>query len=207
MAEKTTVLIADDHAIMRLGLKMLISEQKDLKLVGEAEDGQDAVAAVTAKRPDVVVLDLQMPVVDGIEATKRIIEIAPMTKIIILTSFGSSDGIARALREGAVGAVLKSETENELIKAIRLASAGKSYVSEEIEAQIAADPPIQDLSPRQLEIISCITRGLSNAEIGQALGIDRYTVKTHLAILFKKLGAANRAEAIAIAMRKHLLKP
>ena len=206
MAEKTTVLIADDHALVRIGLRMLISSQRDLKLVAEAEDGDEAIAAVERHRPDVAVLDLQMPGMDGIEATERILKAHPDVKVIILTSFGTSDGISRALEKGAVGAVLKSETENELIKAIHLATAGKTYISEEIEAQIAADPPVKDLSPRQLEIIDGITRGLSNTEIGELLGIDRNTVKTHLAILFQKLGVANRAEAVAIALRKNLLK-
>ena len=207
MAEKTTVLIADDHAIVRIGLKMLISSQKDLKVIGEAEDGQEAIAAVGEKHPDVVIMDLQMPVVDGVEATERIRETDPNTKIIILTSFGSSDGISRVLEMGAAGAVLKSETENELIKAIRFAVAGKSYVSDEIKAQITADPPVRDLSPRQLEIISCLIRGLDNTEIGELLGIDRNTVKTHIRILFQKLGVANRTEATALALRKQLVKP
>ena len=203
---KIKVLIADDHTLVRLGLRLLISSQKDLELVGEAEDGEEAVSAVERKKPDVVVLDLQMPVVDGVEATERIRALHPEINVIILTSFGSSDGISHALEKGAVGAILKSETETALVKAIRLAAVGKQYVTEEIKAQIAADPPIKSLSPRQLEIISGITRGLSNAEIGEQLGIDRFTVKNHLAILFQKLGAANRSEAIAIALRKHLLK-
>ena len=203
---KIKVLIADDHTLVRMGLRMLVSSQKDLEFVGEAEDGQEAVAAVERKRPDVVVMDLQMPIVDGIEATERIAKSHPGTKVIILTSYGSSDGISHALEKGAVGAILKSETETALVKAIRLAAAGKSYITEEIRAQIAADPPIKDLSPRQLEIISAITRGLSNAEIGDLLGIDRFTVKNHLAILFQKLGVANRTEAVAIALRKQLVK-
>jgi len=203
---KIKVLIADDHTLVRMGLRLLVSSQKDLEFVGEAEDGEQALAAVGKCRPDVVVMDLQMPVMDGIEATERIRRDYPNTHVVILTSYGSSDGISHALEKGAVGAILKSETETALAKAIRLAAEGKSYVTEEIQAQIAADPPVKDLTPRQLEIIAGITRGLSNAEIGEQLGIDRFTVKNHLAILFQKLGAANRSEAIAIALRKHLLK-
>lgn len=203
---KIKVLIADDHTLVRLGLRLLITSQKDFKLVGEVDDGREAIAAVARERPDVVVLDLQMPIVDGVEATEQIRAHYPETNIIILTSFGSSDGISHALEKGAIGAVLKSETETALVKAIRLAAVGKPYITEEIKAQIAADPPIKNLSPRQLEIISGVTRGLSNAEIGEQLGIDRFTVKNHLAILFQKLGAANRSEAIAIALRKQLLK-
>lgn len=203
---KIKVLIADDHTLVRMGLRLLISSQKDLELVGEAEDGSEAISVVERKKPDVVVIDLQMPIVDGVEATERIRAISPKTNVILLTSFVSSDGISHALEKGAIGAILKTETETALVKAIRLAAVGESYITEEIRAQIAADPPIKSLSPRQLEIISSITRGLSNAEIGEQLGIDRITVKNHLAILFQKLGAANRSEAIAIALRKHLLK-
>lgn len=203
---KIKVLIADDHTLVRMGLRLLISSHKDLELVGEAEDGSEAISVVERKKPDVVVIDLQMPIVDGVEATERIRAISPKTNVILLTSFVSSDGISHALEKGAIGAILKTETETALVKAIRLAAVGESYITEEIRAQIAADPPIKSLSPRQLEIISSITRGLSNAEIGEQLGIDRITVKNHLAILFQKLGAANRSEAIAIALRKHLLK-
>jgi len=203
---KIKVLIADDHTLVRMGLRLLVSSQKDLELVGEVEDGEQALAAVEKQRPDVVVMDLQMPVMDGIEATERIRKAHPDTQVVILTSYGSSDGISHALERGAVGAILKSETETALAKAIRLAAEGKSYITEEIKAQLAADPPVKDLTPRQLEIIAGITRGLSNAEIGEQLGIDRFTVKNHLAILFQKLGAANRSEAIAIALRKQLLK-
>lgn len=203
---KIKVMIADDHALVRMGLRLLISQQKDLTLVGEAEDGEQAIALVAKEHPDVAVLDLQMPVVDGTQATDRIRTEFPGTKVIILTSYITSDGISHALEKGATGAILKSETETALIEAIRLASEGKSYITKEIEAQIASDPPVKDLSPRQLQIIDGLTRGLSNAEIGEMLGIDRFTVKNHLVALFQKLGAANRSEAIAIALRKHLIK-
>ena len=207
MPAKTKVLIADDHALIRMGIRLLISSEKDLELVGEEKDGEAAVEAVAKKRPDVVVLDLQMPKLDGVGATERIRQDFPGTNVVLLTSHITSDGISHALEKGAVGAVLKSETETALVKAIRLAKEGKSYISAEIVSQIKNDPPVKDLSPRQLEIIECLNRGLNNNEIGETLGIERLTVKTHLQILFQKLGAANRSEAIAIALRKHLINP
>lgn len=207
MPAKTKVLIADDHALIRMGIRLLISSQKDLELVAEVKDGEAAVEAVAKHRPDVVVLDLQMPKLDGVGATEKIRQAFPETKVVLLTSHITSDGISHALDKGAIGAILKSETETALISAIRLAKEGKSYISAEIESQIKNDPPVKDLSPRQVEILECLNRGLNNNEIGETLGIERLTVKTHLQILFQKLGAANRSEAIAIALRKHLINP
>ena len=200
------VLIADDHALVRMGVRLLIASQKDLTLVAEVKNGKEAVAAVEHLRPDVAVLDLLMPQMDGIEATARIRETSPETQVVILTSFGTSDGLSQALANGAIGAVLKSETENELVLAIRHAAAGKSHVTEEIRAQLAAEPPLPPLSPRQLDVLQSITRGLSNPDIAQALGIDMATVKTHIAKIFEKLGVANRSEAVAVALRKQLVK-
>lgn len=206
MPAKTKVLIADDHALIRMGIRLLISSQKDLDLVAEVKDGEAAVEAVAKHHPDVVVLDLQMPKLDGVGATEKIRQSFPETKVLLLTSHITSDGISHALDKGAIGAILKSETETALINAIHLAKEGKSYISAEIASQIKNDPPVKDLSARQLEILECLNRGLNNSEIGETLGIEPLTVKTHLQILFKKLGAANRSEAVAIALRKQLLK-
>jgi len=200
------VLIADDHALVRMGLRLLISSQKDFALVAEVKNGREAVAAVERLAPDVVVMDLMMPQMDGIEATAKIKAMRPETQIVILTSYGSSDGISQALANGAIGAVLKSETENELVKAIRHAAKGKAHVTAEIQAQLETDPPLPALTPRQLDVLGSITRGLSNADIARELGINEVTVKTHVTTLFEKLGVANRAEAAAIALRKQLLK-
>ena len=170
------------------------------------KNGKEAVAAVERFRPDVAVLDLLMPQMDGIEATAGIRETSPETQVVILTSFGTSDGLSQALANGAIGAVLKSETENELVLAIRHAAAGKSHVTEEIRSQLAAEPPLPALTPRQLDVLKSITNGLSNPDIAQELGIDMATVKTHIAKIFEKLGVANRSEAVAVALRKQLVK-
>ena len=203
---KIKVLIADDHALVRMGVRLLISSQQDLELVAEVKNGKEAVSAVNRFHPHVAVLDLLMPQMDGIETTAKIKETNPETEVVILTSYGTSDGISQALSNGAIGAILKSETEDELVKAIRLAAAGKPHITQEIQSQIDADPPISKLSPRQMDILASVTRGLSNADIALELGINIVTVKTHITSIFEKLGAANRSEAVAIALRKHLLK-
>ena len=200
------VLIADDHALVRMGLRLLISSIKDLTLVGEAKDGEDAVQLALRMHPDVVVMDLLMPRKDGIEATREIRQKMPDVQVVILTSNNTSDGLAHAVRSGANGAVLKSETESELVTAIRAVARGERYVTEEINNQIADDPPIGNLSPRQLDVLASVTRGLSNADIARELGISEVTVKTHVATIFEKLGVTNRVEAAAIALRKQLLK-
>lgn len=200
------VLIADDHALVRMGLRLLISSIRDLTLVGEAKDGEDAVRLALRLHPDVIVMDLLMPRKDGIEATREIRQKMPDVQVVILTSNNTSDGLAHALRSGANGAVLKSETESELVTAIRAVARGERYVTEEISNQIADDPPVGNLSPRQLDVLASVTRGLSNADIARELGISEVTVKTHVATIFEKLGVANRVEAAAIALRKQLLK-
>ena len=203
---KIRILIADDHSIVRMGLATLLEMENDLELVGMAVNGKVAVAEATKAKPDIVVMDLMMPVMDGIEATKAIKAKLPKTKVILFTTFPTSDLISKALESGAVGAIFKSAADTELIKAIHEVAAGKTYISDDIQKLIASDPPVAALSPRQTEILESIVRGLSNAEIGMQLGITPTVVREHTITLFQKIGAANRAEAVAIALRKHLLK-
>ena len=200
------LLIADDHSIVRMGLATLLELEDDLELVGMSVNGKTAVAEAAKTKPDIVVMDLMMPVMDGIEATKAIKAKLPKTKVILFTTFPTSDLISKALESGAVGAIFKSAADTELIKAIREVAAGKTYISDDIQKLIASDPPVAALSPRQTEILESIVRGLSNAEIGMQLGITPTVVREHTITLFQKIGAANRAEAVAIALRKHLLK-
>ena len=200
------VLIADDHAIVRMGLKLLIDSTKDLTLVGEVKNGAEAVSAALRLHPDVIVMDLMMPQKDGVQATAEITELSPDAKVVLLTTYGTSDGIAHAIEAGAVGAVLKSDAETELVPAIRKVAAGKTAISAEIRRQIAANPPIPPLTPRQRDILASITRGHTNADIARELGITEITVKNHISLLFEKLGVSNRSEAAAIALRKQLVK-
>ena len=200
------VLIADDHTIVRIGLKALFAEEADIEVVGEAKNGVEAVKMAIETRPDVVIMDLQMPKKDGVEATRELAEKLPSAAVAILTTYGTSDGIAHALQAGARGAMLKTADDARLVSAIRKIAGGEEYVSPDIRKLLAEDPPIPELSARQREILKSLTSGLTNKEIAQQLGIRRDSVEDHINTLFAKLGAANRTEAVAIALRKHLLK-
>ena len=200
------VLLADDHAIVRMGLASLLGTKNDIEVIGEAEDGEAAVRKALKQAPDVVIMDLMMPKMDGVEATAEIHRRLPDVKIMVLTSYGASDGIAHALSAGATGALMKSTEFSEFVAAIRRVAAGERVIAPEIARQLAEDPPVPELTPRQAEILQSITRGLTNADIARQLGIREDSVKEHVNAIFAKLGAANRSEAVAITLRKHLLK-
>jgi NarL family two-component system response regulator LiaR len=200
------VLIVDDHAILRMGLASLLASKSEIEVVGDASDGPSGIRKALKLKPDVVIMDLMMPGMDGIEATKELLAKAPESKILILTTFGTSNGINNALEAGAMGAVMKNCDFSELADAIRAVASGKRYVAADVERILVADPPVAALSPRQMEILQSIVRGLSNPDIAKQLGISVNMVKEHVESLFQKIGAANRTEAVAIAFRKHLLK-
>ena len=200
------ILIADDHAIVRMGLASLLSTQVGFKVIGDAEDGEMAIQKAVELKPDVIIMDIMMPNMDGIAATAEIHKILPEAKIIILTTFGTSDGIASALNAGAIGALLKNAPNTELIAAIRTVVNGEKSISEEIQRFMEEDPPAKALTDRQKEILEGLTRGLTNKDIAKSLHIREDRVKEHVNTIFAKLGAANRTEAVAIAMRKQLLK-
>ena len=200
------VLIADDHLIVRTGLAALLGTEKDIKVVGQAKNGIEAVREALRLHPDVIIMDLMMPRKDGVEATAELAEKAPEVKVILLTTFGTSDGIAHALAVGAKGAILKNADNAELARAIRKVAEGGEFISAEIRQQLAVDPPIPSLTPRQREILDSMVRGLNNLDIAKQLGIRRDGVKEHVNAILTKIGASNRTEAVAIALRKHLLK-
>lgn len=206
MGNKIKVLIADDHSIVRMGLASLLNAEPDIEVIGEAENGEVAVTKARELNPDVVVMDLVMPQKDGSTATAEILDEFPEIKILLLTTFGTSDGIARALAAGASGALMKNTDFNEFVSSIRIVAAGGKAVSKEIEQLMADDPPVHDLTQRQKDILSSVMRGLTNADIAKQFTIRESSVKDHLTAIFTKLGAANRSEAISIALRKHLLK-
>jgi len=203
---KISVLIVDDHAILRMGLASLLNAKESFEVVGDTSNGRSGIQKAQKLHPDVVIMDLMMPGMDGIETTRQLIEKAPDSKILILTTFGTSDGITHALDAGAMGAIMKNCDFTELVTAIRTVARGEQYVSPEVRRILSKDPPIVPLSPRQTEILRSIVRGLSNPDIVKQLGISLDMVKEHTEVLFQKLGAANRAQAVAIALRKHLLK-
>lgn len=203
---KTRILIADDHTIVRMGLAALLRTERDFDVVGEAANGEEAVAKAVRLAPDVILMDLMMPKMDGIAATAEIHGKVPSAKVLILTTFGTSDGIARALKSGAAGALMKSAENADLIRAIRTVVSGGRYLSPEVERQIEADPPVPELTPRQKDVLASMVKGLSNPDIARTLGIRRDGVAEHVNAILQKIGAANRTEAVAIAVRKQLLK-
>ncbi len=203
----TRVLIVDDHAILRMGLASLLSSKKDIEVVGDAANGPEGIRRAIELKPDVVVMDLMMPGMGGAEATARLLEKAPDAKVLIITTFDTSDGIDRALKAGARGAIMKNCDFEELVDALRTVASGGSYIAPDVKRLFSNDPPSITLSPRQREMLQSIARGLSNPDIAKQFGISIYVVKEHIAALFAKIGAANRSEAVAIAMRKNLLAP
>jgi NarL family two-component system response regulator LiaR len=202
---KIKVLVADDHAIVRIGLKSVLDYEADIEVVGEAKNGIEAVQEAERTRPDVIIMDLVMPRKDGVSATREIHARLPDTKILILTTFGTSDGIAHALEEGASGAMMKTADDEKIVSAIRRIARGETYISPDIRRQLQENPPVPKLSPRQMEVLSRIANGKSNKEIAAELGIRIDSVEDIANALYAKLGVSNRAEAVDIAHRKHLL--
>lgn len=203
---KIKVLIADDHTIVRAGLAALLGTEHDLEVIGQAKNGVEAIHETIRLRPDVVIMDLMMPKKDGVEATAEISAKVPTAKVILLTTFGTSDGIAHALTNGANGAILKDADNTQIAAAIRKVASGGEYVSQEIRQQLAVDPPIPELTPRQKDILGSMVRGLTDHDMARQFGIRQDGVNDHVRAILAKLGAANRTEAVAIALRKHLLK-
>lgn len=204
--KKTSVMIVDDHSVVRMGLAAIINLEKDFKVCGEAENGEEAVRLAADLNPDVVITDLVMPGMDGADTTRELLKVSPESRVLILTTFGNASDISRALAAGAVGAVTKNLSNDDLIMAIRAARNGERYLSPEIERSLAEYDGEILLTERQREVLDSITRGLSNDNIATQLGISKSRVKQHLNELYEKLGAYNRAEAVSIALRRHILK-
>jgi len=201
-----SVLIVDDHSVVRIGMSALLSAEADMQVIGKAKNGLEAISQARTLQPDVIVMDMEMPRKDGIETTTEIIAEQPDAKILILTSFSTTDRIAKAITAGALGAIMKNADDSEMVAAIRAVGRGKIYLAKDIKRLFKEDPPMPELSPRQLEILNSITRGLTNQDIATQLGITLDMVKKHMTALLQKMNVANRSEAVAIALKKHLLK-
>ena len=204
--KKIRVLVADDHAIVRMGLIALLAIDGDIEVVGEAEDGAEAVRLAESTKPDVVVMDIMMPVMDGIDATAEIVKRVPGAKVLVLTTSNSSDDYSRALAAGARGIVVKRAANMELLSSIRKVADEKTVMSPEARLLMQEDPPAPKFTDRQLGIIHSMMRGLTNHEIATQFNITPDCVKAHIKRVCNKIGAANRTEAVVIAIRKHLLK-
>ena len=202
---KTRILLADDHLVVRMGLALMIGRQEDMELVGEAENGEAAVSLARQLRPDVIVMDIQMPVMDGATATGRIRSEVRDAKILVLTTFGASADAARALDLGAISAISKDSSQEDLLCAIRSTARGESVIDDDIRRSAETYRSAPKLSSRQIEILDYASRGLENAEIAKLLGITSDGVKKHLKLIYAALGASTRAEASALALRLGLI--
>jgi len=203
--KKHTILIADDHELVRSGLSLVLGYQKDFTVVGAASNGEEAVAAALALRPDLIILDLMMPAKDGTQATREILAAFPSARIVILTTYATSFEILAALDAGAYGALSKDISNADLVQSLHDVLAGRHVLSPDIQNLIAANLESSALTARQMEILGMLARGLSNHDIATALRLSENGVKFHLRGLFAKLGAATRTEAVAVALRRRLL--
>ena len=203
------IVIADDHPIFRAGLQGLLSAQEDFEVVGEAANGREAVSVVRHAAPEVLLVDLQMPELDGVSAIREIKSIAPATRILVLTTYDSDGDILRAVEAGATGYLLKDTPREELFKAIRATARGDSVLSPSVASKLvgrARGPVDRSLSARELEVLRLVARGISNKIIGKDLRISEATVKTHLLHIFAKLGVDDRTAAVTAAMERGMLR-
>jgi two-component system NarL family response regulator len=203
---KSTVLLVDDHALLRTGVANIINQEPDLRVVAEAGNGVEAVEAFERHRPDVTLLDLRMPVMDGVEVVRRIREIDPQARVIVLTTYDTDHEIARALKAGAKAYVLKDISADDLINCIRVVLAGRTYLAPAAAAKLAEGVTHVQLTPREMAALRLMADGKANKEIASELAISERTVKTHLGHLFAKLGVTSRTEAIKVATRRGLVR-
>ncbi|WP_112245605.1 response regulator [Kribbella monticola] len=205
------VLVVDDHPVVRSGLIGMLAVTDDIEVVGEAGDGEEAVALVATTRPDVVLMDLRMPRRDGVSATGAIVSSFPSTKVLVLTTYDTDTDILHAVEAGAAGYLLKDTPHAELLDGIRAASRGETVLAPPVAARLMSRlrtpvaPAAVQPSPRELEVLAAVARGLSNAEIGRELFIGEATVKTHLQRLFTKLDVDDRTRAVTVAIERGLL--
>ena len=203
---QATVLVVDDHVLVRTGVANIISHEPDLHVIAEAANGVEAIAAFEQHHPDVTLLDLRMPVMEGVEAVRQIRLRDPNAKVIVLTTYDTDEDITRALKAGAKAYVLKDISASALIGCIHDVLAGKTYLAPTAAAKLAEGVARVQLTPRELSTLRLMADGRSNKEIASELGISERTVKTHLGHLFDKLGVTSRTEAAKVAARRGLVR-
>ena len=209
MTERIRLLIADDHPVVRVGLRGMLAEQPDLEVVAEAQTGEEAVELVERHLPRVVLMDLRMPEMDGVEATARILARRPEVSVLILTTYESDSDILRAIETGATGYLLKDAPREELFAAIRSAAQGKPPLSPAVAARLierVRTPPEEVLSAREIEVLELVAQGKSNPEIAGELWISETTVKSHMIRIFEKLDVTDRTAAVTVALRRRILR-
>ena len=203
--KKIRILIADDHSLMRFGLRTLFSHQSDMTVVGEACDGREAIRMTDELLPDVVLMDLMMPVVNGADATKRLCESHPETKVVIITSYSTADDLVRAVSNGASGAMLKSAPIDDVVETVRLVHGGKESFPREVRRLLREAESASTLTERQIKILTAAAEGLTNQQIAERLSISPSGVNKHLLSVYQKLSVSSRAEAVAISIRRQLI--
>jgi len=215
MTERITVLIVDDHAVVRQGVRAFLETQPDIAVVGEAASGEEAVRLVAEHVPDVVLMDLVMPGVDGVEATRQVRRVSPRTQVIVLTSYHDDEHIFPAIRAGALSYLLKDVGPGELADAVRKAARGEAMLHPRVAARVVQElhgarrdvpNPFTELSDRELEVLRLIAEGLSNAEIAERLVISEKTVKSHVSNILSKLHLADRTQAAVYAWREGVVR-
>jgi DNA-binding NarL/FixJ family response regulator len=203
------VLLVDDHPVVRAGVAGMLAGEPDIDVVGEAASGAEAVAAARALRPDVVLMDLRLPGLDGVGATARILAATPATRVVVLTTYETDGDILRAVEAGAAGYLLKDTARGDLVNAVRLAARGETVLTPSVAGRLlhrVRRPHGESLSPREVDVLRLVAMGRSNAEIGRALHISEATVKTHLLRTFAKLGVSDRTAAVTKAMAAGVLE-
>jgi len=211
------VALADDQELVRTGFRMILESEGDLTVVGEAEDGAQAFELVRRERPDVVLMDVRMPVLDGISATARIVAAGLPTRVLVLTTFDLDEVVFEAIRAGAAGFLLKTGPADDLVRAVRVVASGESLLSpsvtrrlvEEFARRPSGAPPaaVNELTPRELDVLRLLARGLSNAEIAAELVVETSTVKSHVASVLSKLNLRDRVQAVVAAYESGLVTP
>ncbi|SNT59858.1 DNA-binding response regulator, NarL/FixJ family, contains REC and HTH domains [Asanoa hainanensis] len=203
-----TVLLVDDHPVVRAGVRGLLAGEPDVSVVGEAASGEEAVTAVRALRPSVVLMDLRLPGLDGVGATAQVLAALPATRVVVLTTYETDADILRAVEAGAAGYLLKDASRTDLVAAVRSAARGETVLSPSVATRLlhrVRHPRAESLSAREVEVLGLVARGLSNGEIARSLHISEATVKTHLLRAFAKLGVNDRTAAVTTAMAAGLL--
>ncbi len=212
------VLVVDDQALLRTGFRMILGAEPDLEVVGDAGDGEAAVALAASERPDVILMDVRMPVLDGIAATKRIVEQRGDARVLILTTYDLDEYVYDALRAGASGFLLKDAPPEQLVEAIRVIARGEALLAPRVTRRLIEEfarraPPraptgvLDELTEREREVLRLVARGMSNAEIAAALVVGETTVKTHVARILDKLGVRDRVQAVVMAYEHGLVTP
>jgi DNA-binding NarL/FixJ family response regulator len=206
--KQVRVLLADDHPVVRAGLAGMLGAEPDIEFVGEAGDGGEAVALCHRLRPDVVLMDLRMPVVDGVTATARLAQELPSVRVLVLTTYETDHDILRAVEAGATGYLLKDARRTDLASAVQAAARGETVLAPPVAARLVTHmraPVREQLTPREAEVLGLVAHGLSNAAIARRLYIGEATVKTHLLKVFAKLGVDDRTAAVTVAMQRGIL--